>query len=322
MEALFNPQTILTVVFAMAAFGSVVAIALPYLQSDGRAARLKAVAKRREELQEAQKQRHQTQQQSTRMMRATQVSYMKRVIEGLRLQNIMDSKMVRDRLLQAGKRGQIPIIIFTIAHVILPIGMMLVGAFLVFGPMASKLGLAAKVISIIGAGGIGFILPTILVGNLIAKRQQSIMRAFPDALDLLVICVESGSSMEAAFNRVAEELTEVSLELAEEFGITTAELSFLSDRREALERLAMRTGLPAIKSLTTALIQSEKYGTALGTSLRVLAQENRDSRMSAAEKKAAALPAKLTVPMIGFFLPVLFIVILGPAIITTMNKFS
>ncbi len=320
MEVLLNPQTILTVVFAIAAFGSVIAIALPYLQTDDRAARLKSVAKRREELSEAQKQRYQ--QQSTRMMRATQVSFMKRVIEGLRLQNLMDSKVVRDRLLQAGKRGQLPIVVFTFAHVVLPIGLMILAAFFVFGPFSSNMGIATKIIVTVVAGGFGFLLPTILVSNLIAKRQQSIMKAYPDALDLLVICVESGSSMEAAFNRVADELSDLSIELAEEFGMTTAELSFLTDRREALDRLSIRTGLPAVKSLTTALIQSEKYGTPLGTSLRVLAQENRDTRMSAAEKKAAALPAKLTVPMIGFFLPVLFIVILGPAIITTMERFS
>ena len=320
MEALFNPQTMLTVVFAIAAFGSVIAIALPYLQTDDRAARLKSVAKRREELSEAQKQRYQ--QQSTRMMRATQVSFMKRVIEGLRLQNLMDSKVVRDRLLQAGKRGQLPIVVFTFAHVVLPIGLMILAAFFVFGPFSSNMSIATKIIVTVGAGGLGFALPTIMVGNLIAKRQQSIMKAYPDALDLLVICVESGSSMEAAFNRVAEELSDLSIELAEEFGMTTAELAYLTDRREALDRLAIRTGLPAIKSLTTALIQSEKYGTPLGTSLRVLAQENRDYRMSVAEKKAASLPAKLTVPMIGFFLPVLFIVILGPAIITTMARFS
>ena len=131
----------------------------------------------------------------------------------------------------------------------------------------------------------------------------------------MLICVESGMSIEHAFRRVSEEIGSQSLALAEELSLTTAELSFLPDRRQAYENLASRTGLDGVKAVCLALIQSERYGTPLGQTLRVLSQENRDMRMNEAEKKAAALPPKLTVPMIVFFLPVLFAVIMAPAII-------
>ena len=153
------------------------------------------------------------------------------------------------------------------------------------------------------------------VENQVQRRQQSIKEAFPDALDMLLICVQSGMSAEAAFGKVAAEVGTQSLELAEEFSLTTAELSYLPERRQAYENLAKRTGLPGVKAVAMALIQAERYGTPVGAALRTMAKENRDMRMSEAEKKAAALPPKLTVPMIIFFLPVLFIVIIGPAII-------
>jgi tight adherence protein C len=155
--------------------------------------------------------------------------------------------------------------------------------------------------------------------NLTKRRQLSIRRAFPDALDLLLICVESGMSIEVAFRRVSQEIGSQSIPLAEEFTLTTAELSYLQDRRQAYDNLATRTNLDGVKAVCTALVQAERYGTPLGTALRVLAQENRDMRMADAEKKAAGLPPKLTVPMILFFLPVLFVVILGPAFIRVME---
>ena len=147
------------------------------------------------------------------------------------------------------------------------------------------------------------------------------MHAFPDALDLLLICVESGMSIEAAFTRVSTEIGQQSVELAEEFALTTAELSYLPERRQAFENLARRCGHSGVKAVSAALNQAEKYGTPLGQALRVTAQENREMRMQEAERKAAALPAKLTVPMIVFFLPCLFVVILGPAIIRVMHTF-
>ena len=168
----------------------------------------------------------------------------------------------------------------------------------------------------LAAAVVGTYLPTILIHTLVQKRQQAIKLAFPDALDMLLICVQSGMSIEAAFGKVANEVTATSIELAEELSLTTAELSYLGERRMAFENLGKRTGIPGVKAVCTALIQAERYGTPVGQALRVMAKENREIRMSEAEKKAASLPPKLTVPMIVFFLPVLFLVILGPAAIT------
>jgi len=196
-----------------------------------------------------------------------------------------------------------------------PIVLMLTAAAYVFlltnmhQPMTIKVGICLL------AAYLGLQLPMLFLKNAISKRQLSIRRAFPDALDLLLICVESGMSIEMAFRKVSGEIGSQSIPLAEEFTLTTAELSYLQDRKVAYENLARRTGLDGVKSVCLALQQSERYGTPLGSALRVMAQENRDMRMSAAEKKAAALPPKLTVPMILFFLPVLFVVILGPTYI-------
>jgi tight adherence protein C len=179
-------------------------------------------------------------------------------------------------------------------------------------PNSVKLGLC------IAAAYAGMHMPLMLLKSKIQKRQVSIKRAFPDTLDLLLICVESGMSIEAAFKKVSEEVGSQSVALAEELTLTTAELSYLPDRRQAYENLAKRTDLEGVKSVCMALQQAERYGTPLASMLRVMAQENRDMRMSEAEKKAAGLPPKLTVPMILFFLPVLFVVILGPAAIKVM----
>jgi tight adherence protein C len=179
--------------------------------------------------------------------------------------------------------------------------------------MPVKIGIA------IAAAYAGMHLPLMLLKNKIQRRQLSIKRAFPDTLDLLLICVESGMSIEAAFKKVSEEIGRQSVPLAEELTLTMAELSYLPDRRQAYENLAKRTDLDGVKSVCMALQQAERYGTPLAQMLRVMAQENRDMRMSEAEKKAAGLPPKLTVPMILFFLPVLFIVILGPAAIKVMG---
>ena len=178
-----------------------------------------------------------------------------------------------------------------------------------------------KICVILCGAMVGFYAPNIYVANKITKRQQSIKRAWPDALDLMLICVESGNSIEAGMRKVSEEMAQQSTELAEEMVLTTAELSFLHDRRSAYENLAQRTQLDGVKSLVQALIQAERYGTPIGQALRVLAQEGRDERMNEAEKKAAALPPKLTVPMILFFLPVLIAVILGPAGIRVADTF-
>jgi tight adherence protein C len=197
--------------------------------------------------------------------------------------------------------------------------MLLASAFYVFFVIKLNQPTTAKVGMCLAATYLGIKIPVLFLKNKISKRQQSIRRAFPDALDLLLICVESGMSVEAGFKKVAAEIGAQSIPLAEELTLTTAELSYLPDRRMAYENLAKRTNIDGVKSVCMALQQAERYGTPLAQTLRVMAQENRDMRMMEAEKKAAGLPPKLTVPMILFFLPVLFVVILGPAGIKVSN---
>jgi len=190
--------------------------------------------------------------------------------------------------------------------------------------MGAKLQLNGQMtlLIVVGAASIGFYAPNIYLSNAISKRREAIMQAFPDTLDMLLICVESGMSIEMALQRVGQEIASSSIALAEELALTCAELSYLPERRMAYENLARRTNHPGVKSVAMALTQAERYGTPLGSALRVMAKENREMRLSAAEKKAAALPPKLTVPMIVFFLPVLMMVILGPATIQILDMLN
>jgi tight adherence protein C len=201
----------------------------------------------------------------------------------------------------------------------MPIVMLAVSSFYIFVVIEIDQPLSIKIGMCIAATYLGMFLPSLFIKNKISRRQLSIKRAFPDALDLLLICVESGMSIEAGFKKVSGEIGSQSIPLAEELTLTTAELSYLQERRQAYENLAKRTNLDGVKSVCMALQQAERYGTPMAQTLRVMAQENRDMRMSEAEKKAAGLPPKLTVPMILFFLPVLFVVILGPAAIKVMQ---
>ena len=200
-----------------------------------------------------------------------------------------------------------------------PFVFMALTAFYLFVVNDFGLPVMMRVTASMAAAVAGFYAPNIYLSNLISKRRTSIMQAFPDALDLLLICVESGMSIEAAIQKVSSEIGGTSIELAEELSLLAAELSYLPDRRVAYENLGRRNNHPGVKAVATAMTQAETYGTPLASALRVMAKENRDLRLSAAEKKAAALPAQLTVPMIVFFLPVLFVVILGPAIINIMD---
>jgi tight adherence protein C len=248
-------------------------------------------------------------------LRTVPKGFMQEIVDKLNLRSVFDSEEVRDKLKMAGLRGQAPLVMYMFFRVVMPLIIAAVAFLYLFViadyayPALVKIGLC------VGAGYLGFYMPNMFVRNLVQRRQTSIKNSFPDALDMLLICVQSGMSAEAAFGKVSEEIGKQSLELAEELSLTTAELSYLQERRQAYENLGKRTGIPGIKAVATALIQAERYGTPIGSALRVMAKENREMRMSEAEKKAAALPPKLTVPMIVFFLPVLFIVILGPALI-------
>jgi tight adherence protein C len=244
------------------------------------------------------------------------------IVERFNLRKALVDDNTVDKLKAAGLRSQNALNMFLVARFLLPFATLALTAFYIFvlGNLAEK-PLPIRLFATIVGGYVGFYLPNIYVSNRIGKRQQSIKRAWPDALDLMLICVESGISLEAAMRRVSDEIGQQSPELAEEMVLTTAELSFLPDRRQALENLGTRTQLDGVKNVVQALIQADRYGTPVAQALRVLAQEGRDERMNEAEKKAAALPPKLTVPMILFFLPVLIAVILGPAGIQVSDRF-
>jgi tight adherence protein C len=248
-------------------------------------------------------------------LRQTPKGYMQEIVDRFDLRAQFDNEDVRNKLKTAGLRGQAPLIAYIFFRVAMPPLVFLFALFYIFFGMQLQYPPVIKFMMALCAGVIGFYLPNVFIENLAQKRQQSIRQAFPDSLDMLLICVQSGMSVESAFGKVAKEITQQSLELGEELALTTAELSYLGERRLAFENLGKRTGIPGVKSVATALIQAERYGTPVSQALRVMAKENRDIRMGEAEKKAAALPPKLTVPMIIFFLPVLFLVILGPAAI-------
>jgi tight adherence protein C len=240
----------------------------------------------------------------------------------LNLRKALADENTFKNLKMAGYRKQSHIYVFLFFRLALPVIMFAVAMLYVFVILDLNRPFMMKMAITLLVAFAGFYAPILFVRNQITKRQQSIRRAWPDALDLLLICVESGMSLEAAFRKVAVEIGIQSPPLAEELVLTNAELSYLEERRKAFENLANRTGLDGVKAVAMALIQAERYGTPLSHALRVLAQENRDMRMAEAEKKAAALPPKLTVPMIIFFLPVLFAVIMGPAMIQIFTKTS
>ncbi len=241
------------------------------------------------------------------------VELMNKLLKTFNLQHLLTSENLRTALAQAGLRGRGVVAAYISTRVFMAIGGGI--ATLIMVGLMKKFPYPEFVKFIFAGVGavVGFYLPKLLLANTVQKRQQEMTDVFPDALDLLTICVEAGLGIEGAFARVTEEMVESSPTLAQEFGLLSAELAFLGDRRQAYENFSKRTGMASAKALATALIQSEQYGTPVGVALKVLSKEKRQERMSAAEKKAAALPAKLTVPMIIFFLPVLFIVVIGPA---------
>ena len=320
MEFLVNALNVktLTMLFAaVAAAATVLTLTMPLVYVDPLDKRMRAVALEREKIRQRERERMAHESQKVKL-RQSPKQYVQRIVDQFNLSKWVGQEEARLKLIQAGYRGQAPYVTYLFVRMITPVVCFLFSLIYLFvvlkfdQPATIKLGIC------IAAAYVGMQLPLVLLKNKITRRQLSIKRAFPDTLDLLLICVESGMSIEAAFRKVSNEVGTQSVALAEELTLTTAELSYLPDRRQAYENLAKRTNLDGVKSVCMALQQSERYGTPLATMLRVMAQENRDMRMSEAEKKAAGLPPKLTVPMILFFLPVLFVVILGPAVIKVM----
>ncbi|MCK8782064.1 type II secretion system F family protein [Rhizobium sp. NTR19] len=318
---LTDPATLLALLVALAVFATLYSLATPFLERGNLDKRMKAVSTEREQIRARERARINAEQSKT-SLRTQNNQSVRQIVERFNLRKALVDDNTVNRLKAAGLRSQNALNVFLLARFLLPFLFLAAVAFWVFG-LGNLAGqsFAVRLLVTIGAAYIGFYAPNIYVSNLVSKRQLSIKRAWPDALDLMLICVESGISMEAAMRRVAEEMAQQSPPLAEEMVLTMAELSFLQDRRTALENLGTRTGLDIVKAVTQALIQAERYGTPISQALRVLAQESRDERMNEAEKKAAALPPKLTVPMILFFLPVLIAVILGPAGIQVADRF-
>ena len=314
LAALMQPQMVVTLLAAIAAFATALTVLMPVLNRDRLDTRMQVMALERDKMRAARLADLGKKEGSTKL-RTTPQGFMQEVVHRLNLRSMFDSDELRTKLKMAGLRGQAPLVAYAFFRLAMPIIVAVAALIYLFVltdwqyPPIVKVGVA------LCAAYLGYYMPNFFVENLVQRRQASIKQAFPDSLDMLLICVQSGMSVEAAFQKVSQEVGSQSLELAEEFSLTTAELSYLQDRRQAFENLGKRTGIPGIKSVATALIQAERYGTPVGQALRVMARENRDMRMSEAEKKAAALPPKLTVPMILFFLPVLFVVILGPALI-------
>ncbi len=311
LDILFDKTFLATAAAAIMAFATIVTLGLPLMERDGLSDRLKSVSRRREELRAK---HHATLNAKRASLRVAPSSMMKSTLERFKLTNMLESEDSRDKLARAGYRGQAPMIAFMFFRFVMPAIVFAVTLIYLFVLTRFQWPVMMKVAAAFAGALFGYYLPDIFVSNITARRQLSIMRAFPDALDLMLICVESGMSIESAFGKVAAEIGTQSAELAEELGLTTAELSYLPDRSQAFDNLARRCGHGGVKSVAIALNQAEKYGTPMGQALRVAAQENREARMQQAEQKAASLPAKLTVPMIIFFLPCLFVVILGPAI--------
>jgi tight adherence protein C len=308
-ESLDMFRTVLTLIVCLASVGTLYTLVAPFLQGDKLKKRMSAVSNERDTM----RQTRLDDLSADSGLRSESKGLVKTVVDNLSLEKLLAASDLRDKLAQAGLRGQRPIYLFYFFRLAMPILLFVFGVlyFVLLNPLdwrpsQSWLGTFAMVL-------FGYYAPGIYLKNLGNKRIASIGPTFPDALDLLLICVESGMSIELAFGKVAKEMAGASIELAEEFSFTTAELSYLQSRRQAYENLGRRNNHTGIRSVSTALIQAERYGTPLGDTLRTMADENRQMRVMAAEKKAAALPAKLTVPMILFFLPVLFIVILTPA---------
>lgn len=311
---LANPDLIIAMSAAISVCGAVLVISWPYFARDQLGTRMAQMASERERIRARERARLNAKARPP-SLRAEPKKLFKDIVDRLDLAKRVEDGDLVQKLRMAGYRGQSPVITFLAIRAIAPLAMFLFAILYVFVVLRLEHALFVKLGIAVAAAWIGYFGPQLYVKNKITKRQEAIRRSWPDALDLLLICVECGMGIESALRKVADEIGIQCVELAEELSLTTAELSYLQDRRKAYENLAERTGLDGVKGVVTSLIQSEKYGTPLAQSLRVLAQENRDMRMTEAEKKAAALPPKLTVPMILFFLPVLFAVIITPAII-------
>jgi len=320
VEKILNVETLIVFITALAAAATFIALVLPLMSRSEHKERVRAVIEKKrkalfEQSREQVKKGTRTDEKVLSASESVAVTYKMRGMMGGMWEKI------RDQMTQAGYRNPSAPMKYMMLRFGLAIFLVLLALLI-----AAKKGddIADKVIALMIFGGafIGYMLPKVLLKNQIIKRSTEINLAFPDALDMMLICVQGGIGLEQTVDRIAEEISEHSPILAEELGILSAEMAMLNDRRGALQDFARRVGSGAAKSFATALIQAEQYGTSVSQALRVMADELRDQRMAEAERKAAALPPKLTVPMILFFLPVLFVIILVPTVMQAMGNFK
>jgi tight adherence protein C len=306
-----------TLLVSLGCAATVLLAFIPLLQKDDMARRIKAVSTERERIRLRERERLAMASNAAPKLSLRHKSgrMSKQIVDGLQLNSWLNTDTAKMKLAMAGFRGQGAENVFLAYRLAAPIVFFLAALVYLFFIANLQWSVMLKILAAVFAAYLGIKAPEIFLNNKIGKRQKAMNRAYPNMVDLLIICAESGMSIEHAVRKVGQEIGTESIELAEEASLMAAEMSFLENRRIAFENFAQRTGLDSVKQLTTVMIQSEKYGTPLGAALRVLAQESRDARLTAAEKKAASLPPALTVPMIIFFLPGLFAAILTPAII-------
>ena len=310
-----------TILAGVAAAAVMLAIYAAITVRDPMARRVKALNDRREQL-KAGIVTGNSKKRASLVRKSEATDKMRDTLSSLKVLQDSQIKLIQKKLAQAGVRKKELAFAVLFVRMVLPIVLGLITALMLFVFDAFPDWSAFKKVLAFGAAlGAGYKGPEIYLGNMISKRTKEIRKGLPDALDLLVICAEAGLTVDAAFNRVARELGRAYPELGDEFALTSIELSFLSERRNAFENLANRVDLDSVKGVVTTMIQTERYGTPLASALRVLSAEFRNERMMRAEEKAARLPAIMTVPLILFILPVLFVVILGPAACQISDSF-
>jgi tight adherence protein C len=310
-------ETGIAIVGGLGVFITLLALAWAFVPHDPMAARVKSHQQRRQHL----LQEIVAGKPAETKAKQDAVQAIRKMVERLKLTRGDEARKTVDKLAQAGWRSRDVLVVYLGTRFVMPF---IAGAGALF--FVTTMGENLSTLSAVSAAGAGVLvgayLPVILLKNSIARRYQKIRRQLPDALDLLVICAEAGLSLDAALTRVAREMGPSASELSDEVGLTAIELGFLPNRRQALLNLVRRADLPPIRAVVNTLMQTERYGTPLAHSLRVLAAEFRDDRMMRAEEKAARLPAIMTVPLILFILPCLFVVLIGPAIIQVLDTFK
>lgn len=317
IEHIIRDPNFLSLLCGAGAFGVVTLVWSAMVDNDPLPARLKNITQRKSELRAAERKK-----KVSRHAVANKTNMIRQIVQKLKLEQGRKLDELRLKLARAGYRARDATFMYLFLKMAMPLGGAFFSFFFIFVLHAYKGKPIVGLLIVIVTAILGMMLPDIFLKNQSQKREQVLRKAMPDALDLLVICAEAGLSLDSGFDRVSREIGPSCPDLAEEIGLTAVELSFLPDRSKALQNLANRVPLPGVMALTNTLIQTEKYGTPLAQSLRVLSAEMRDERIMSAETKAAKLPATLTIPMILFILPPLFVVLIGPAAIKVMTVAS